>query len=387
MAEFTMAGALNAALRDALARRSARAGVRRGRRPLRRRVPRHRRPAGRVRRPSGCSTPRSARPAIAGAAVGLALRRVAQRRRDAVRRVLLPGARADRRPRREDARAHARARRHADHDPDPGVRRHQGQGAPRREPRDVLRAHRRPEGGGALRRAGRVPLAAPRDRRPRPRDRARAQGPVLGRRRTASSPSEGPGIGEGRVLRERRRLHGVRVRRDGGTLPRRRRRRWPSEGVARAGRRPAIALAARRGPDRPVRRARPAARWSCTRRRGRSGSGAEVAALHRWSRRSTTWRRRSRGSPGGTCRTRRPRWSTTTSRASTASRAAIRETVSLLMAERVFAMPDLGEGLEEGEIVAWLVDRGRRRRAEPAARRGRDREGGGRDPLAVRRAW
>ena len=25
------------------------------------------------------------------------------------------------------------------------------------------------------------------------------------------------------------------------------------------------------------------------------------------------------------------------------------------MAERVFAMPDLGEGLEEGEIVAWLV--------------------------------
>jgi pyruvate dehydrogenase E2 component (dihydrolipoamide acetyltransferase) len=28
------------------------------------------------------------------------------------------------------------------------------------------------------------------------------------------------------------------------------------------------------------------------------------------------------------------------------------------MAERVFAMPDLGEGLEEGEIVAWLVDAG-----------------------------
>ena len=25
------------------------------------------------------------------------------------------------------------------------------------------------------------------------------------------------------------------------------------------------------------------------------------------------------------------------------------------MAERVFAMPDLGEGLEEGEIVSWLV--------------------------------
>ncbi|MEO8422708.1 MAG: dihydrolipoamide acetyltransferase family protein [Actinomycetota bacterium] len=30
------------------------------------------------------------------------------------------------------------------------------------------------------------------------------------------------------------------------------------------------------------------------------------------------------------------------------------------MAERVFAMPDLGEGLEEGEIVAWLVSEGDR---------------------------
>ena len=30
------------------------------------------------------------------------------------------------------------------------------------------------------------------------------------------------------------------------------------------------------------------------------------------------------------------------------------------MADRVFAMPDLGEGLEEGEIVAWLVAEGER---------------------------
>ena len=30
------------------------------------------------------------------------------------------------------------------------------------------------------------------------------------------------------------------------------------------------------------------------------------------------------------------------------------------MAERVFAMPDLGEGLEEGEIVAWLLKEGDR---------------------------
>ena len=28
------------------------------------------------------------------------------------------------------------------------------------------------------------------------------------------------------------------------------------------------------------------------------------------------------------------------------------------MAERTFAMPDLGEGLEEGEIVEWLVAAG-----------------------------
>ena len=58
----------------------------------------------------------------------------------------------------------------------------------------------------------------------------------------------------------------------------------------------------------------------------------------------------------------------------------------VLMAERVFVMPDLGEGLEEGEIVAWLVAEGDDGRAEPAARRGRDREGGRRDPVAVRGA-
>ena len=28
------------------------------------------------------------------------------------------------------------------------------------------------------------------------------------------------------------------------------------------------------------------------------------------------------------------------------------------MAERVFSMPDLGEGLEDGEIVGWLVAEG-----------------------------
>ncbi len=29
-----------------------------------------------------------------------------------------------------------------------------------------------------------------------------------------------------------------------------------------------------------------------------------------------------------------------------------------MAAERVFAMPDLGEGLEEGEITAWLIAEG-----------------------------
>ena len=57
----------------------------------------------------------------------------------------------------------------------------------------------------------------------------------------------------------------------------------------------------------------------------------------------------------------------------------------VLMGERVFAMPDLGEGLEEGEIVAWLVAEGDRGRAEPAARRSGNGEGDGRDPFAVRR--
>ena len=52
------------------------------------------------------------------------------------------------------------------------------------------------------------------------------------------------------------------------------------------------------------------------------------------------------------------------------------------MAERVFAMPDLGEGLEDGEIVDWLVAEGDDVDARPAARRGGDREGDRRDPLA-----
>ena len=48
-------------------------------------------------------------------------------------------------------------------------------------------------------------------------------------------------------------------------------------------------------------------------------------------------------------------------------------------------MPDLGEGLEEGEIVSWLVAEGDEVDAEPNARRGRDGEDDRGDPVAVRR--
>ena len=47
-----------------------------------------------------------------------------------------------------------------------------------------------------------------------------------------------------------------------------------------------------------------------------------------------------------------------------------------------FRLPDVGEGLEEGEIVTWLVAAGRHRRPGPAAGRGPDRQGPGRAAFA-----
>ena len=95
-------------------------------------------------------------------------------------------------------------------------------------------------------------LVAPRDRRPRPRDRARAQGPLLVEGGRAISPWTGPGIGEGRVLRGGGACtvfsYGAMVARcleaaetAGG------------RGHRGARGRPAIALATRRGPDRRLR--------------------------------------------------------------------------------------------------------------------------------------
>ena len=88
--------------------------------------------------------------------------------------------------------------------------------------------------------------------------------------------ADGPGIGEGRVLRDGDACTVVHVRRDGGALPRGRGGAG-GRGHRRARGRPAIALAARRRPDRPVR-----ARDRPRRRRAR---GAEDAGHGRRGRR------------------------------------------------------------------------------------------------------
>ena len=168
-------------------------------------------------------------------------------------------------PRREVPEPHARPPGDADRDPHPVVRRDRRQGAPRREPRDVLRAHGRAEGRGPVDPARRVPPAAAVDRRPRPGGLPGAEEPLLveggrrahGRRTRRSAPGAGaPG---------RRRVHGRRVRRDGRAVasrPRRARR----GGHRGAGRRPALAVAARRAALGRARGRRGARSW-CTRRR------------------------------------------------------------------------------------------------------------------------
>ena len=89
-------------------RRTRRSGVRRGRRPARRRLPDHRRPHRRLRRGPLLRHP-AGRVRHRRHGRGHGHERHAPGGRDAVRRVRLPGVRADRQPRRQDAQPHPRA--------------------------------------------------------------------------------------------------------------------------------------------------------------------------------------------------------------------------------------------------------------------------------------
>ena len=147
--------------------------------------------------------------------------------------------------------AHAGPGRHADHDPHPLVRRHQGQGAPRREPGDLLRPHGRAEGGGVPSSAlDAYTAAAPRDRRPRPGDRAGAEGAVLGEGGGRAQRPTVPASATAASLREGDAVRWSALRRDGGARAARPPTRSRPSGIERARRRPPIAVPARRRPAR-----------------------------------------------------------------------------------------------------------------------------------------
>ncbi len=103
--------------------------------------------------------------------------------RDPVRRLLLSGVRPDGQPPRQVPDAHQRRSRHAGDRADPVVRRHRRGRAPFGIHRDLLGAHRRTQGRGALDSVGRVLASAPCDQLPRPGRLPRAQAPLLGPRR------------------------------------------------------------------------------------------------------------------------------------------------------------------------------------------------------------
>ena len=157
-------------------------------------------------------------------------------------------------------------------------------------------------------------------------------------------------------------------------MPRGRRRAWPRRASSAAS-----STSARWSRSTSRRSATPSGRpdapSSCTRRRSRSG-WAPRSWRGSWRRRSTTSRRRSRASPGRTCpyppasleQTLPPERRADLERRPHGGR--------LLMAERVFTLPDLGEGLEEAIVSAWLVAEGDDGLAEPAVRRDRDGQGG-----------
>ncbi|CAA9335314.1 MAG: Branched-chain alpha-keto acid dehydrogenase, E1 component, beta subunit, partial [uncultured Frankineae bacterium] len=189
----------------------------RGRRQARRRLPGDRRAAEGLRRGPGHGHPARRvrdhrdrdRPGDARLPAGL---------RDPVRRLRLPGLRPDRQPARQDARAQPRHGADADHRPHPLRRGHRRRRAPQREPGGLLRAHRRPEGGGLLQPRRRLVDAAPGGPQRRPGHLLRAQAALLGEGR-GRHPRTGrpPVAGAGGPSRHRRDAH--RVRADGEDVP------------------------------------------------------------------------------------------------------------------------------------------------------------------------
>ena len=150
--------------------------------------------------------------------------------------------------------------------------------------------------------------------------------------------------------------------------------------------RSAHALAGRHRHDRRERRRRPGASSSSTRRRRRAAS-APSSSRSSTRRRSSTSRRRRCASPASTRRSRtRSRWSTCRSRTASFRRSSRRRaSEEIIMARWEFKLPDIGEGVTEGEIVALAGEAGRRRQGRPADGRGDDRQGDGDHHVAARR--
>ena len=177
-------------------RRRSGAGVRRGRRPARRRVPGDRGAGRDIRR----------RKMFRHAAGGVRDHRHRDRdgdprvragAGDPVRRLRRPRVRPDRQPPGQVPDAHAWRRRHAGHHPHSVVRRNRCGRTSFGVHRDLLAAHGRVEGGRAVDAVGCVLVAALRHRRSGSGDLPRAQAPVLGTRswstpRFPASPSAGP---------------------------------------------------------------------------------------------------------------------------------------------------------------------------------------------------